>query len=152
MSRPSEQHVVERLHKAFQDVPCPKSFRDAQACGPLAHSVALDLRKDFYNYEPEEVHYLLPLILIDLIETRTGDDIETEDAEQLVLQLDPFLVNDNVVQQIRLEQFQDLTSDQAAAVCEWLRLARTWEDLKRFRHRVDAAISYWCKQEITPNE
>ena len=152
MSRASEQQVVERLRKAFQDVPCPKSFRDAQACGPLLHSVALDLRKDFYNYEPEEVHYLLPLILIDMLETRTGDDIETEDAEQLVLQLDPFTVNNDLVKQNMLELFRDLTRDQAAAVCEWLRLARTWPDLKRFTHWVDAAISYWCQKEITANK
>jgi hypothetical protein len=143
---------VERLHKAFQDVPCPKSFKDAEACGPLDHGVALNLRKSFYHYEPEEVHYLLPLILIDLVQTRTGDDIETEDAEQLVLQLDPFSVNNDLVRENKLELFRDLTPDQTAAVCEWLRLARTWEDLKRFRHWVDAAISYWCKQGITANE
>jgi hypothetical protein len=136
----NQERVRRMLSQAFAEVPCPSSFQSAGACGPLSHDVSLELRRDFYNYEPEEIHYLLPLILEDMMDTRTGDDIETDDAERLVLQLDPFWLDDAVVRKVSLEQFANFTPKQAQAVCEWLRFARIWNDLKRFTHWVDAAI------------
>src|SRR5215204_2775499 len=101
MSEPDANEYQERVRKmirqAFADVPCPPSFENAGACGPLSHDDTLELRLDFYNYEPEEIQYILPSILEDMMDTRTGDDIETDDAERLVLQLDPFELDDAVV-------------------------------------------------------
>jgi hypothetical protein len=141
-----EERVRKMLREAFANVPCPDDYKAAGECGPLVHEVGLELRKSFYNYEPEEIHYMLPSILEDLMDTRTGDDIETEDAERLIMQLDPLFLDDAVVRKVRLQQFADFTPEQARAVCEWLRLARTWEDLSRFTDWVDAAIGYWCKR------
>ena len=53
-----QERVRKMLRQAFAGVPCPPSFKNADACGPLSHDVALDLRLDFYNYEPEEIHNL----------------------------------------------------------------------------------------------
>ena len=78
------------------------------------------------------------------MDTRTGDDIETDDAERLVLQIDPFGLDDAVVRKVKLEQFGNFTPQQRGAICEWLRFARIWNDLERFTHWVDAAIRYWC--------
>jgi hypothetical protein len=139
-----EEHVRQMLREAFADVPCPDAFKELDACCPVEHSVALELRLDFYNYEPDEIQYMLPSILEDLMDTRTGDDIETEDAERLILQLNPFRHNNEVSRENQTEQFANFSPKQAQAVCEWLRLARTWEDLKRFVDWVDAAIDYWC--------
>ena len=83
------------------------------------------------------------------MDTRTGDDIETDDAERLVLQLDPFWLDDPVVRKVTSQQFANFTEKQRQAVCEWLRFARSWNDLKRFTHWVDAAIKYWCRN---PND
>jgi hypothetical protein len=151
----SELDVIERqervrrmLRRSFAEVPCPDTFKNAGDCGPLLHDVALELRRDFYNYEPEEIHFLLPMILEDMLDTRTGDDIETDDAESLVLHLDPFWLDDAVVRKVILEQFANFTKQQRQAVCEWLQFARTWNDLKRFTHWVDAAIEYWCLEPV----
>jgi hypothetical protein len=140
----SQERVCRMLRQAFAEVPCPSSFQSAGDCEPLSHDVALELRRDFYNYESEEIHFLLPLILEDMMDTRTGDDIETDDAERLVLQLDPFWLDSAVVRKVTLEQFANFTPQQRQAVCEWLQFARTWNDLKRFTHWVDAASRYWC--------
>jgi len=139
-----QERVRRILRQAFAEVPCPNTFKEAGDCGPLLHNVSLELRRDFYNYEPEEIHYLLPLILEDMMDTRTGDDIETDDAERLVLQLDPFALDNALIGKVKLEQFANFTPQQRQAVCEWLQFARTWNDLRRFTHWVDAAVRYWC--------
>jgi len=61
-----------------------------------------------------------------------------------VLQLDPFWLDEAGVRKVKLEQFANLTPQQRAAICEWLRFARLWNDLERFTDWVDAAIRYWC--------
>jgi hypothetical protein len=140
----SQERVRRMLREAFAEVLCPNTFKEAGDCGPLLQDVALELRRDFYNYEPDEIHYLLPLILDNMMDTRTGDDIETDDAERLVLQLDPFWLDEAGVRKVKLAQFANFTPQQRQAVCEWLRFARLWNDLKRFTDWVDAAIEYWC--------
>ncbi len=140
----NEEHVRRLLRKAFAGVECPKAFKQADACGPVSHEVALQLRKNFYDYEPEEIHYLLPYVLEDMMNTRTGDDIETQDAERLVLQLDPLRLDNSLVRVNLLNQLAGFTPQQAEAICEWLRMARTWNDLTMFTDWVDASITYWC--------
>jgi hypothetical protein len=142
-----QERVRTMLREAFAEVPCPSTFKSADACAPVAHEVALELRRDFYNYEPEEIQYMLPSILEDMMDTRTGDEVETDDAERLVLQLDPFGLDDAVARKVQLEQFANFTPQQCRAICEWLRFARTWNDLKRFTHWVDAALKYWCQSQ-----
>ena len=152
MSEPDAIEYQERLRRmlrqAFAEVPCPNTFKEAGDCGPLLHDVSLELRRNFYNYEPEEIHYLLPFILEDMMDTRTGDDIETDDAERLVLQLDPFWLDEPGVRKVKLEQFANFRPQQRLAICEWLRFARLWNDLKRFTDWVDAAIEYWCLKPV----
>jgi hypothetical protein len=143
-----ENHVRQLLKIAFGDVPCPDWLREIQSREERAHEFYLELRRDFYNYEPEEVRCLLPLILEDMMNTRTGDDIDTEDAERLVMQLDPYMLNNAIVRKIKLAQFSGFTKEQAQAICEWLLLAKTWNDLSRFIEYVDAAINYWCQHDL----
>lgn len=142
----SQERVRNLLRSAFAKVPCPASFKSAGQGEALLHEVAVELRRDFYNYEPEEIHYLLPLILEDLMDTRSGDDIENDDAERLILQLNPLAIDEAVVKKIKLEQYSVFTNQQREAICEWLLFARTWNDLKRFEAWVDAALDYWCSQ------
>ena len=146
-----EVEVRQRLRAAFANVPCPDDFRAANACGPVLHSVCLELRRDFYNYESEEIHYLLPFILEDMMDTRKGSDIETEDAELLIMQLNPKGSGSEIVERIRTESFSRFTPEQSQAVCEWLRLARGWDDLSRFTDYVDASIEYWCGRAAIEN-
>jgi len=143
-----EEHVRRMLREAFAEVPCPDTFKEANACGPVIHEVCLKLRRDFYNYEPEEVQYMLPFVLEDLINSRTGDDIETEDAERLIMQLDPLRNDSELVRGNCIEQFANFTAEQSRAVCAWLRLARSWKDLALFTDWVDAAIRYWCYHHL----
>lgn len=141
------ERVRKLIREAFVDVPCPDLFRQHDSCCPVTHDVAMELRQNFYNYEPEELRYMLPSILEDAMDTHPGDDIETDGIEMLVLQLDPFRIDNHLIRLNRLKQFEDFTSQQAEAVCEWLRLARNWKDLARYTDWVDAAIDYWCRNE-----
>lgn len=138
----NKERIRRMLKEAFADVPCPY---EEEACGPMFHEEAVALRENFYNLTPEQLQYDLPYLLEDLLDTHTGDDIETEEAESLIMQLDPFSSNDAVVRSIRLKQFANFTREQAQAICEWLRLARTWNDLRIFVKDVDTAIDYWCQ-------
>jgi len=138
-----ESRVREMLKNAFADVPCPHKWQEASACGPLTHEECLGFRRTFYNYEADEVHYMLPFLLQDLMNTRTGSDVETEDAEHLIMQLDP-MNEDLVIQEIKLAQFAHFTHHQSLSICEWLKLAKTWEDLTIFKEEVDSATRYWC--------
>lgn len=140
----NEKRIRRDLREAFADVPCPGYFGSGSALIP--HSLALELRRDFYNYEPHEVRYLLPRVLEELMDTRTGDDIETDNAEFLIMQLDPFFLDDPVTRQVKLKQFADFSAAQIQVVCQWLRMARIWRDLSRFTDYVDGAIEYWCGQ------
>lgn len=141
---PSEDTVRRMLKEAFADVPCPRILEDQNACGDYSHEDWQELRRDFYHYDAEVIRYLLPSILEDAINHRTGDGIETEDVEKLVGELDPFWLDNEVVRRVKLKQFENFTQQQAKAVCQWLRLAREWKELQRFSDWVDAAIKYWC--------
>jgi hypothetical protein len=44
-----EEHVRQMLREAFADVPCPDAFKKIDSCGPVIHSVALELRLEFWK-------------------------------------------------------------------------------------------------------
>jgi len=136
--------VRKSIREAFADVPCPDSFKQFNSCVPVKHDAALTLRQSFYNYEPEEVQYMLPSLLEDALDTHPGDDIETEGIEMLVLQLNPFSIDNDLIRLNRIKQFENFTLRQAEAVCKWLRLARIWKDLALYTDWADGAINYWC--------
>jgi hypothetical protein len=112
----------------------------------FSHEDLLELRRDFYNYDADVLRYLLPLILEDAINNRSGDDIETGDLDRLVSELDPFWLDNELTRQVKLEQFGSFNKEQSRAICEWLRLARGWKDLRRFSDWIDPAIDYWCRR------
>lgn len=138
------ERVRKLIREAFADVPCPDTFKRFNACDPPTHEVALAIRKDLYNYEPEEVWYMLPSLLEDAMHNQTGHDIENDEIDMFLLQLDPFRIDDEVIRLNHLQLFEHFTLQQSEAVCEWLRLARNWNDLARYTDWVDAAVKYWC--------
>lgn len=138
------ERVRKLIREAFADVPCPDTFSQFKACAPPTHEVALTLRKNLYNYGPEEVRYMLPSLLEDAMDNQTGDDMENDGIEMLLLQLDPFRIDDDVIRLHHIQLFEHFTLQQSEAVCEWLRLARNWRDLALYTDWVDAAINYWC--------
>jgi hypothetical protein len=157
MNNNEETNNAERVRKlireAFADVPCPDTFRQFDSCDPPTHDVALIWRQDLYNYEPEEVQYMLPSILEDALDTHPGDDIENEAIELLVLEINPFSIDNDLIRLNRIRLFENFTLQQSKAVCEWLRLARNWKDLAFYTDRVDGAIEYWCNRtaETSPS-
>jgi len=139
-----KREVGQMLRQAFAEVPCADLLKNQRACGPFSHADWLVLREDLFNYEPEVIQYLLPSILQDAMNSRTGDGLETDDIEKLVLQLNPLWLDNELVRENQLRQFANFTAEQAQAVCEWLRLVHSWEEMKRFADWVDSAIAYWC--------
>lgn len=138
------ERVRKLIRDAFAEVPCPDTFKRFNACDPPTHEVALSMGKDLYNYEPEEVRYMLPSLLEDAMDNRTGDDIETDEIGMFVRQLDPFRIDNELIRLNCLQLFENFTLPQSEAVCEWLRLARNWKDLALYTDSVGAAVKYWC--------
>ena len=64
-----QERIRRMLKQSFSEVPCPEEFKKTDACGPVSHEVALQLRRSFYEYEPEEIRYMLPSILGDMMNT-----------------------------------------------------------------------------------
>ncbi len=141
----SPEEVRASLRTAFAMVPCPETFKKLQGCGAVSHQVCLELRRDFYNYEPQELQYLLSSVLEDAMND-PSNDLWSEDVERLILQLDPLRFEDDLVRNNILEQFSIFTKEQASAICQWLKLARTWPTLSSFTDWVDRASNYWCNR------
>jgi hypothetical protein len=89
---------------------------------------------------------MLPSILEDAMNTHSGDDIQSKGIEMLVFQLNPLSIDNDLVRGNQLSQFANFTGRQAEAICGWLRLASSWNDLARYRDWVDAALNYWCSR------
>ena len=140
------ERVRKLIREAFADVPSPETFSRFNACAPLTHEVALAIRENLYNFEPEEVRSILPSLLEDAIDNLTGDDIENDGIEMLVLQLDPFRIDNELIRVNSLQLFENFTLPQSEAVCEWLRLARKWKDLALYADCVDSGVKYWCSR------
>ena len=131
---------------------------------PLTHDECRDMRSILVSIHTEDIPYVLPQVLEDLLDIHTGRPGNSEYAESVVRFLDvPTITIDGefvrdrwgseVFDRVRAQEEElrsdkysalaDITASQAAALCEWLRYARTWADLEWETDHVDSAYNYW---------
>lgn len=137
-----KERVRRMLREAFADVERPEWHKEFEENKPVSHEQCVEFRTFLPHLPPEDRQYFLPRVLEDLLDTHTGDDVETEGAEFVLMEL-----NGSDDKNIGFEYiYARFTHEQAQAICEWLRLARTWSDLNLFTKYVDSAHSYWCRR------
>lgn len=148
------------LRKAFRGVARPAPS------GGDARQWYLELRMNLIALEPEEVLEELLGLLEDLLDNHPEDPYETENAEDVVRGLNVMNYRSAGVYEliagaggvevaqaareiaanvrdIRVEQYALVNREQAGALVEWLRLARSWSVYERYQGQIDAAIEYW---------
>lgn len=161
------QTQVERIRQILRD-----AFPDAY-CQPLedrsfTHDEFIEMRTDLQLFMPEDLPLFLPLILEELMDTHSNDDVVTENAEFVLMNLnvDAYvseetyafrreLCGDALVERERSENefrrnfgresYARITPDQAKAIYQWLLLARDWRDYSSSCCSDDlkGALEYW---------
>ena len=133
----------------------------------MTHDQAVATRSELIALDPTVLTLRLGEVLDDLILTHTGRAGDSEYAEDVVLflDLDPndaseaacHDISDPIFsEQMRREErricaiisnnLSQLTSEQAAAIADWLLLAMEWEDMRWYRPRIVSAHEYWSKR------
>jgi hypothetical protein len=152
----------ERVRKALREA--FSAWHSNPDYSPLTHDECRDMRSSLVSIRTEDIPYVLPQVLEDLLDTHTGRSGNSEYAESVVrfldvrtTAIDGEFVRDRwgneVFDRVRAQEEElrsdkysaltNITAPQAAAICEWLRYARTWADLEWNIDQVDSAASYW---------
>lgn len=123
----------------------------------MSHSECVFYRSKLARLAAPFVRAALAQVLIDLVDTHTGDYWRTEDVEELVwflmppgdtseaepaasTALDP---GEALFRKEKEETFALFSTPQAAAIAAWLELAVTWNDLSLRREQVEEAFRFW---------
>jgi len=168
-----EQHQValqvERVRLMLQD-----AFAGVQGklCKTLTHADFVEMRTDLPLFLPETLQFLLPKILEELMRAHTNDDVNTENAEFVLMSLnvDAYISEETYDSTRRVfgedsadrdreyaessrmgrhESFALITQDQAKAVYQWLLLARNWGDFAAWSDDMEGALDYWRRRANT---
>lgn len=188
------QATIERIRKLLResfseehywDLPLltPKSISDAEVAGyafilgiPESPQQRNYLCSFFYSVQPDDIGYLIPVILENLMECYLSgvlDDQYTIDFLFLLTVLDITGLSDEyfdlvsethgieeakkgrekekMLSEKKELQFQTLNVKQSESIYEWLLLVRTWSDLlvsPIFCHHLANAINYWSKRAL----
>lgn len=153
-----KENVRYLLKKAF-----PNAFRRKPR---IKHNNLVNMRKDIALFTSEDLHWILPLILEDLLDTHTNDQVSTDGLEFVLMTLNKtnyvseaterqyvemwgseFLEHERAarafVQKASDNDFVLFTQNQSQAVYEWLCLASRWEDTKMWQDDLIGAMEYW---------
>jgi hypothetical protein len=154
-----EAEVAKKLLEAF---PFPDQKK-------LSHEECVKWRERFWRLRHEDMIILLGQVLTDLIKSRSGHLFTTQGLDMVLQFLDIYVVERDMsvlekklgnqgkeMEQRLAEEAQYLrkenvkrakpfTKQQAKAVVDWLKLARTWPDTKYDLDTIDSALSYWQK-------
>ena len=156
-----KESVRSLLRRAFL------SWRGDSNSPALDHDGCLEMRAKLIAVRPEDIEYFLPQVLEDLLDTHTNNAGDSQDAETVVdfldvptLELDAEFIREKWGRETLAKFRSDaknlrsakqaalagVTRDQAQAICQWLKYARTWGDLEWNMDSVESALSYWSKR------
>lgn len=114
----------------------PVAFKDSG----LTHDECVYLRPRLISLTKEYFDEVFAQVLLDLVETHTGDPGSPEYVESVVQFLD--IDGDG-----HLFDF-NFNNEQAETIVEWLKTAKEWPDLKFDIDEVESALSYWTKRAL----
>jgi len=164
-----EEHQLalqaERVRQMLRDA-FPGAFCEPPEGKTFAHAAFVEMRTDLPLFFPETLQSFLPQILEELMDTHTNDDVDTENAEFVLMRLnvDAYTSEETYARQrdtfgeavvehdrkaseylrkSRREGFALTTPDQAKAIYQWLLLARNWRDFAIWSDDLEGALEYW---------
>ncbi len=127
----------------------------------MSHEDCVRLRSRLISLRSEDVPGTLANVLEDLLATHSTDPIDAEavirylnalgegtDLEFIRKQwgdkaLAKTKTDEAILRTAKMNEFAFLDNRQARAIFEWLKVAKTWPELRWYTSQVDAAISYW---------
>jgi hypothetical protein len=127
----------------------------------LNHQDCVIVRSQLIGLRDSDVKKLLPIVLIDLLETHTNNYANTEDSDAVIRLLTPvgLMLNEESDQEMGLTKAEEeylaegqaklyslFSSKQAAAIAAWLETAQDWLDLLFCRDQIKMAYGYWSKR------
>jgi hypothetical protein len=157
---PNEEAVRGQLREAFP-------VEDARVASALCtHEELVEVRSSICSFRKEDLPLFLGQVLLDLLDTHTGDPIDSEDADQFIVGLDGSLdrvsvdalcdtfgeeqreemkAASKVLTQFNTGTFDCVNQKQANAIVSWLELAKTWDDYKfeYEQEKINAALKFW---------
>ncbi len=143
------------------------SWRSDSNSPALDHDGCLEMRAKLFTVRPEDIEYFLPQVLEDLLDTHTNKAGDSQDVEAVVdfldvstLELDAEFIREKWgsetlakfrgdaknLRSAKQAALAGVTRDQAQAIYQWLKYARTWSDLEWNMDSVESALSYWLKR------
>lgn len=148
-NRPTE--LALQIKEAF-----PKAFQGPQ----MSHQECVGLRARLIAVDAEGFEAALAQILLDLLNSHTGQAGGSENAEEVIRFLDVAenseclkslpghnpeerATTDSLLRNAKIESLADIDAKQADVLVAWLEAAREWPDLSWYRDEVSSAIGYW---------
>lgn len=148
------------MTEAIMHIPDAESVRSLlreafnyQSTAGMTHEEYVEQRQHLPLLFPEEMQWMLPFVLEELLDTHTGDYVDSENAEYVLMRLDAGdPTSSDWTRQFSREQFELFTSAQSWAVYQWLILAISWEDYVSWRKELEFAIVYWRERAALPDQ
>ncbi len=140
-------------------IPDPESVRSLlretfgyQSTAGMTHEEYVEFRLHIVALIAQNVHELIPLILEELIDTHTGDQIITDGVEYTLMMLNVVGKGSEWHRNYGENSFSLFTPAQSWAVYQWLMLALSWEDCSGWRSELEPAIVYWRERAALPDQ
>jgi hypothetical protein len=145
----SEEAIKDALENAFSD--------ELRMGTKLSHQECIEFRSRMPALAIADVKEVLPQVLLDLLDHRTGDIRNTEDAEDVIWFLSPDLGMEEGAPEAELppgiaalridllQTFSEFSPKQRRAVVKWLEAALTWQDFDLRKDQVAGALKFWIE-------
>lgn len=147
------------MNNLIEFIPEPESVRNLlreafgyQSTAGMTHEEYVEFRLDIVMLIPQNVLDFLPLILEELIDTHTGDHINTEGVEYTMMMLNVVGKGSEWHRNYGENSFSLFTTAHSGAVYQWLMLAMSWEDCSDCRSDLEPAIVYWRERAALPDQ
>lgn len=146
------------LREAFPSVAERSDLR------PLTHEECVSMRSELPSLSDRDLPFYIRQVLEDLLDTRTGQVGNTEDAHAVIRWLDVphggidlkiieeiygkdglrrHLEDEEFLKHAGRQAFASFTIKQANAISKWLELAKMWPEMKWYDEEIDSALTYW---------
>jgi hypothetical protein len=144
--RRKEERVRQALRAAFADAPCPS---EAAARVAASHELLLAAANDtVLRYSNAEIAYMLPFMLLDILDHPAGWDDPPDPGGSVLAELD--IGSSSAPDQLRDAQafhesrYSAYTRAQASAVVAWLEMAQSWNWVTYYS--AECALEYWRRR------
>ncbi|MHB1460749.1 MAG: pentapeptide repeat-containing protein [Armatimonadota bacterium] len=148
------------MTEVIKHIPDPESVRSTlreafnyQSTRGMTHEEYIELRQDLSLLSSEDLQWMLPFVLEELVDTHTGHYADNDNADFVLMKLDAGNPkSSDWEREFDREQFKLFTPAQCWAVYQWLMLAISWQDYAEWRNHLEPAIVYWRERAALPDQ